>query len=389
MKTIFLVMCYFLTLYATTIEQLVEKTLHNAPSLDAVKAKIAYFRANEDLALQFANPSVSIASNSLSQSEKMAQTTLTLKQKIYFYGKRDAKAAIAKRMQELEGISLERLQVELAFLVKKSSYEYLKTKELLKIIQSYIELTKESIDLFESYSANSDGMHMGLMNAELVLSDLKVTKAKEEALLQLQKAEIEYLINGSFDDITQQLQKPKLPSLEDLLQTKANKDILYANKEVDLNKAKLKSIDLEHYSDVEFFAGYAYRKNFDDYVSFGLTLPLPIYGSEDIKTKMAQKKLLEAQAKAKDQTLAITKQIKQTYALLKREFEIYTIIQTDTMPKVEHILELTTSMVSSGEMLFKYIEVLDKKLRLDEASTIALANYYIYYAQITKLQGKR
>ena len=72
---------------------------------------------------------------------------------------------------------------------------------------------------------------------------------------------------------------------------------------------------------------------------------------------------------------------------MKSSYDIYHIIQEDALPQVAHMFELSTSSISVGSDLFKYIDVLFQKLDLEKKSIAAVYNYNKAHAKIEELQG--
>jgi hypothetical protein len=166
-----------------------------------------------------------------------------------------------------------------------------------------------------------------------------------------------------------------------------NKNLAIKDKEIQKNRAMVKTADLNNYPDINLIGGYSYRNNFDNYWTFGVGVSLPIYGSEDYKEEEARKLTLSAISLKEDTKIAIDSDFKAAYIQMKSSYEIYHIVHDEALPQVEHMFELTSSSIATGGDLFKYIDILIKKLKLEQRSIAAVAAYNRAEAKISALQG--
>ena len=387
-KTFFYTLLIASSLNALTLSEVIEKSLTNSPSLESITAKI---RANEhasDVANQFSNPELSLTKNSIDSSEPMSQTVLTIKQKLPYYGKRDAKQKIA--LAE-DGVLKSRLASARATMVQKiktEAYTIWELRELYKIINEYITLTKQNIDLYESYTSVDDNQHIGIMKAELSLADLEIQKSQLSSQIYASYAKLSYLAAFNVTNIEISLtiaDKPNLHSLSMGLDT--NPELLIKDKELKKETAKIEVAEINNYPDVNLIAGYAYRENFDNYFNVGLALSLPMYGTEDAQEEVVRAQALSVVSQKEDTKIAISAELKIYYAQMLSSYQIYHIIQDDALPQIAHMFDLSNSSISTGGDLFRYIDVLFDKLALEQKSINAVSNYNKANAQISQLAG--
>jgi len=167
-----------------------------------------------------------------------------------------------------------------------------------------------------------------------------------------------------------------------------NNTILIKEKEMKKSKAILDSAEINNYPVIDFLASYSHRKNFDDFSTFGIGISLPIYGVEDSKEERARAMLLSAHSLKEDTKTIINSEFDTTYFQMKSKYEIYHIIHDDAMPQINHMFDLINSSISTGGDLFKYIDILVQKLKLEQKSIAAIANYNRAEAKITALRGE-
>jgi len=390
-KTLLLTALFFLnSLSAMTLDEVISTALSHSPSLEVIEARLKANEESIDIADQFENPEIFLTKNSLENSQAMSQTSVTLKQKIPYYSKREKRENIALAEEELLQEKLQSAKVKLVGSIKNEAYLIWELQEEKKIINEYIKLTKQNIKLYESYTTLQSNQHMGIMKAELSLSDLKVQKTLLESKIATAYARLSYLSAIQIDSLSIDLSMQKRPNLQALKRSllESNPDIVIRNKEILKQRAKVSLAEINNYPDIALIAGYAYREKFDNYFNIGFGLSLPIYGTEDAKEQIQRALLLEKKSQKTDSELALFSQLKSYYAQMLSAYKIYHIIVDEALPQVAHMFDLSSSSISVGSDLFKYIDVLFQKLDLEMKSIQAVANYKRAQAQISQLRGE-
>ena len=390
MKSIFLTL-YLLssTLYALSVDEVITKALASNPSLESITHRITANKSNINVSNQFDNPVLSLASNSLDKDQAMSRSTVTIGQKLPYFGKRDSLQKVAQAQEKVLNGNLEKARVMLVNEIKNQAYSIWELEELYKTIEEYENITKQNIELFESYTATAANQHMGIMSAELTLSDLRIKRATLEAQIQVAFAKLSYLASFEVQNLEINLVIIDLPSQQSFQEGLVNnKDLLVKEKEIRKNKAIVDMADLNNYPDINLIASYAYRENFDDFMTFGVGLTLPIYSTEDYKEEEAQALTLSSVSLKEDTKLAVNSEFKTAYVGMKSAYKIYHIVEDEALPQIEHMFELTSSSISTGGDLFKYIDILVQKLKLEQKSIAAVGIYNRSIAKIEALSGE-
>ena len=377
------------SLQAMSLSKVIEASLSKSPSLEVINARLKANKQNIDIADQFDNPQLLLTKNTIDAAQPMSQSVITFKQKLPYYSKREKRADVAVAEDNVLQEKLGAAQVKLVERIKNEAYTIWELRELEAIIDEYITLTKQNINLYESYTSVSDNQHMGIMKAELSLSDLEVQKTALDAKIYTAYARLSYLAATKVKSLNIDLKishKPNLAALKASLNN--NPDIMIQEREISKQSAKVELADINNYPDITLLAGYAYREQHDNYFNFGLGLSLPMYGTEDAKEEEQRALLLAKKSQKSDTVLAITSQVEIYYAQMLASYKIYHIIEDDALPQVAHMFELSSSSISTGSDLFKYIDVLFQKLDLEKKSINAVANYKRSEAQIAALKGE-
>ena len=377
------------SLYSITLDEIIDSSLSKSPSLETIEARIEANKQNINVSKQFSNPQLLLTTNTLDSSQAMSQTVLTIKQKLPYYGKRDSNEKVALAQDGVLEQKLQSAKVTLVQRIKNEAYTIWELEELYKITDEYVRLTKRNIELYESYTSISDNQHMGIMKASLSLSELKIEKNSIKAKIHSAYARLSYLAALEVEelDITLEIgEKPNLSKLQNSLSS--NPQILLQEKELQKQNAKVEMASVNNYPDINLIVGYSYRENFDDFLNIGVGLSLPIYSREDYKEEEARSLLLSAKSKKEDTKIAVDSTLKVYYSQMLSYYEIYHIIEDDALGKLSHMFELSNSSISTGSDLFKYIDVLFSKLRLEKKSINAVSNYNRAQAKISQLRGE-
>ena len=389
MKHLLLFICLFLSLSAQNLDEIISSALENSPSLEAMNERIVAHKENISVSDSFANPEVLILTNTIDDNEPMSQSSISIKQKLPYFGKQKARKNIAFAQDNMLQNTLESAKSKLVYLIKMQAYTLYELEGVYKIICDYEDLTKQNLELYESYTSTSDNQHMGIMSAELALSDLRIQKSFLISQINSAYAKLSYLSASEITELDLLLDVEKIDGLNVLKEgLENNLDLSVKQKEVELVEANLQRVDLDNYPDVALVAGYSYRDKFDDFASFGVGMSLPIYGSEDYKREEARRLVLAKRALKEDTRLRVDADFQMAYAQMKSAYETYHIINDQALPQLEHMFELINSSVSAGADLFKYIDILIQKLKLEKRSIKAVANYNKAQAKIEALKGE-
>ncbi|MFK5937931.1 MAG: TolC family protein [Sulfurimonas sp.] len=387
-QTLLLAFLLASSIEAMTLTEIIDLSLSKSPSLDVINARIEANKQNIKLSQQFANPELFLSRNTLDSKQAMHKTTLTFKQKLPYFDKRDTNKQVAIAGDNILDEKLKQAKVNLVEEIKNEAYTIWELKELYKIVENYVQLTKRNIELYEAYTSIDDNKHMGILKAELSLSDLQIQKSRLNAKIYSAYARLSYLAAFEVKELEIDLyitKKPNLTSLKSCLIS--NPDVIIKEKELLKENAKIKVAEMDKYPDFNLLAGVVYRENFDNYFNIGLGISLPLYGSEDIKKEQQVAYALSVASQKSDVEISINAKLREYYAQMLSFYEVYHIVQDNSLPQIEHMFQISNSSISIGGDLFKYIDVLFLKLNLEKQSINAIANYNRVDAKIAALQG--
>jgi len=359
---------------AVTLDAVIEKALKTHVSLQAIEERLNAEDYQISVTRNFANPEIAFSVNDIQldditdrSREPMQTTGVIVKQKFPYFGKRDAATAYSRARKEVTVSTLEAAKVRLVEQIKMTAYSIWEAEEELRIIDQYIQVTRQSIDLNTAYTSTRTSSHMGIMSAELSLSQLKIKRQRYKSRRQALYARLSYLAAQPVEELEIELhvQKPETMAFY-LSQLTNNRGYAMESSEAEAAQNRVKVEELSGNVDPALQVGYFYRQAFKDYVNVSLSMALPIYGSESDKSEAARKMALSAASTSRDYMARLKGETEGLYAELEEAYAIYRIIHDESMPQIEHMFDLTSASVQSGQELFVYIDLLKQKLALDE-----------------------
>lgn len=395
MRIYFLLLLPF-WLSATSLSTLIENAKSTHTSLKIIEQKLNSFNDEYAASRNFSNPVISLSISDIQLDdprarslEPMQYSAIKLKQSIPYFGKRDAKSKQVSAKQNTLNSLLESAKVQLIKSIKITAYNIYRAKEKLRITDEYINLSKQNIELYTAYSNSDTNAHMGIMSAELNLSQLKIKRSELESTLIGLYKKISYLSAMQISHITLNTTIKK-PKEIDYYLDEIKQNYSYKVKEATVQEANadIKIKELDSYVDTSVQVGYYHREAFNDYLSIGVDFALPLYGTEKSKEQASRKILLSRKSEMHDFENQLYVEMTDTYAKLQYSYKVYNIIQNESLPTIKHMFDLTDSSIKSGSELLNYIEMLQKKLALDEQSIDAIASYYKALSSLEALIGK-
>lgn len=383
-------------IFAQSLESLVESAKNSHTSLEAIKQRLDSVSDEYEASRNFSNPQLSISvsdiqlNDSMNRSiEPMQFSALNFTQNIPYFGKRDALGKKVQAKKHELYITLQGARVNLVKEIKISAYKIWQAQEQLKITDEYITLIKQNTELYTAYSTNDTSAHMGIMSAELILSQLKIKKSNLESLLESLYVKLSYLSAADVLTISVDMGVKALKDIGYYLgKLSSNKSYMSKNASVEMAEAELSVKELASGVDTVLNVGYYHRESFEDYVNIGIAFSLPLYGTERSQEEASRKIALATKSEALNYKNYISSQISDIYAKLKDSYRVYNIINKESLPQIKHMADLSSTSVKNGAELFVYTQMLEKKLILDEQSINSVASYHIATAALDALIGE-
>lgn len=336
-----------------------------------------------DISTLFDNPQLSLDISDIDLSrpfdrgiEPMQYQAIGFKQKFPWFGKLEAKKGVSLARRAILLDSYNEARVELALQVRLAYYSIVSIKKQIYILGRYKRLLAKSISLYSSYLSVDKDSHNSRMVDSLSLSNTKIEIERYKSLLKAYKSRLSYLTKSK-SKVSAKIRVKSPKSLRHYISR------LHHNPSYQKMKSKVKKAnankrveDLSIYPDPYLKVGYFNRQRFNDYLSIGVGVSLPIYGKERLKSQIAQKELLASKSDELDFRDILKRDISIEYAKLKEAYKIYKILTNESLPKLKHIFELSQASIQNGGDIVSYINLLSQKSRL-EAGIVSIRLRYI------------
>jgi hypothetical protein len=383
------------TLGAQTLQEIISHTLESHNSLKAIEQKLSSLDELQALTQNFANPELSLSVSDIQLNdisnrsiEPMQYTALSFKQKIPYFGKRDAASKLVKSQKEVLFNSLEEAKIRLAKEIKLVAFRVWEMEKKRAILDEYIELSDKNIELSSAYNVSGE-MHIEIMTMHLILSDLKVKRATINSTIEGLYSKLSYLSSLEVSSVELEVDMFEPKTLDKyLLELKNNKRYKMTLAQMKSKESEIEVKKLASSLDPVVSVGYFYRESFEDYLSFSIGSALPIYGSESLATQKVRKEKLEATYRSSDVYESLKSKLKLSFSNLKNSYKVYEIIKEESLPELEHMVTLSNTMLKNGNTLLLYIKLLEKRLSLQEKLYSAQATFKRAEAEITALRGE-
>ena len=392
------IFCFLLSVgvaHAQSIHQLIDLSIKNHPSLQTIEHRLSAMDDKIEKSQNFSNPDLSFTINDIQFDdptdrglEPMQYNAINIKQKFPWFGKLDARKTYTLAQKSVMMDSYEAAKTVLVESIRITAYTIKELEERIRIINRYKTLAQQNIDLYTAYASAENKSHTSSMSASLMLSKIKIRAERYAMILKSQKAKLKYLVQGNVTTVSDALQirRPKpLGSYLSKLENNPNyKMKLSEHKVADANK---EIHDLSVTPDPYVKVGYFNRTEYPDYASVTVGFSLPLYGSEELDSEAARKEVLAAQSASLDYRYSLESEITAMYAKLTESYQIYKIIQNESLPQLEHMFELSQSSIQNGGDLFAYTNLLEQKLALEEELIFIKAEYLRTNAKLKSLTG--
>ncbi len=383
-------------LQAQSVQQLIDNSIKSHPSLQTIQHRLSAMNERVEGSQNLSNPDLSLTINDIQFDhpadrglEPMQYNAINFKQQFPWFGKLDARKTFTEAQKSIMLDSYEAAKITLAEEIRMTAYTIKELEERIRIVNRYKAVAKQNIDLYTAYASTENKSHTSSMSASLMLSKIKIRSERYNTILKSQKAKLKYLVQGNVSSISDRLQIKRPKSLDSYLSKLQNNPTyhmkLSEKNAADANKAIQ---DLSITPDPYVKIGYFNRTEYPDYASVTVGISLPIYGSEKLNSEAARKEVLAAQSASLDYRASLESKIDIMHAKHSEAYEIYNIIQNESLPQLEHMFELSQSNIQSGGDLFTYTNLLEQKLALEEQRATIKAEYFRTQARLKSLIGE-
>jgi outer membrane protein TolC len=377
-----------------SVDDLIDKAFKNNPSIKQIKQKIKETNSQIKLSSLWQNPKLSIKVSDIQFDDPINRTiepmqfsSITYTQTIPYYGKTKQKEKIQKKKKILIKSSLENLKVQMAKEIKILSVNIWYIEHLIKIIKDTINIAKQDISLHESYSSLQSKHHIGIMSAQMELSNLKLQKSDLIKNKEQLYSKLSYWYSEEITQLNFNYKIDFIPLLSSYI-AKENKIIKQACERLEIDKAKIKLAQLNKNPDPSVSLGYFYRGGYNDYVSISYSTSLPIYKKEHLLKKIEKRNYISDKFDLLNKKNKIKAEIKEAYFKLKNAYEKNHIIKQENLAQIDHMFDINDADFQNSNSLFNRFILLKQKLKFESLQLQTVKEFYTQKAILSALTGK-
>lgn len=362
------------------IDTIIENTFKNNYTLKALEQAIKSSKEQIALSSKWKNPTLSFGVSDIQFNdvtrrdlEPMQAQFIGFSQIVPINDKLKTQEKIASNDYEISKYLLEDRKLQ----YKSKIYEY----------TYYIKLLEERLFLFDEFKSNTlkleellkqlykynKASQIQILNTQIMTQELNLKSQKLKTMLNTINLKLEQIIYEKTENININTSIKEVKLLPNI---NTHPKILSLNQE----SKKQDNISIlekqKKNSDVMLSFNYFQRDSkYEDYVNIALSIPLSIYGSENIKAKKAKIKTVEINHKLQDTILSFENKI-QTYQInIDDSIKTLNIINQNIIPKFNHLQKVLESynsykaskMIDSRSLINNLNEVIKYKLKaIDE-----------------------
>ena len=389
-KVVFTSLIFASYLFGTSIEDIVQKSLQNNFDIKSLENSIEIANFQIKQAKNWENPMISFKANDIMLNKnylnKQKEYGIELSQTIPIGKRLELEESIAKKDKLLKEQTLQDIKLEFESKIYLYSYTILILENRLKLLNEYQKNLNRLEELYTKlYSYDKVSLNE-ILNTQISKYDLQMKinelqTTKDNLYLSLEQISYEK-INKIDDSLV--LKDINKQQIEELLIFHPKIQTLQTTSQKYKDTAQLE--DAKKFSSVTLALEYMQNKE-QDYANITMSMPLPIYNTENINKLKANLNTNETNNKLDSQIHNLRLQTKIYLNNLEQYKTNYKILQEKIVPikqKIQKVLEefVGFDKESLKENLNSLNELIDYEMKASEQLEKYFENYseLIYYS---------
>ena len=389
-KVVFTSLIFASYLFGTSIEDIVQKSLENNFDIKSLENSIEIANFQIKQAKNWENPMISFKANDIMLNKNYLNNQkeygIELSQAIPIGKKLELEESIAKKDKLLKEQTLQDIKLEFESKIYLYSYTILILENRLKLLNEYQKNLNRLEELYTKlYSYDKVSLNeilntqISKYDLQMKINELQITKDN----LYLSLEQISYEKIDKIDDNL---------VLKDINRQQIEEQLIFHPKIQTLQTTRQKYKDTAQLEDAKKFSSVTlaleYMQNKEqDYANITMSMPLPIYNTENINKLKANLNTNETNNKLDSQIHNLRLQTKIYLNNLEQYKTNYKILQEKIVPikqKIQKVLEefVGFDKESLKENLNSLNELIDYEMKASEQLEKYFENYseLIYYS---------
>ena len=389
-KVVFTSLIFASYLFGTSIEDIVQKSLENNFDIKSLENSIEIANFQIKQAKNWENPMISFKANDIMLNKnylnKQKEYGIELSQAIPIGKKLELEESIAKKDKLLKEQTLQDIKLEFESKIYLYSYTILILENRLKLLNEYQKNLNRLEELYTKlYSYDKVSLNE-ILNTQISKYDLQMKINELQTTKDNLYLSLEQISYEKIDKIDDSL------VLKDINRQQIEEQLIFHPKIQTLQTTSQKYKDTAQLEDAKKFSSVTlaleYMQNKEqDYANITMSMPLPIYNTENINKLKANLNTNETNNKLDSQIHNLRLQTKIYLNNLEQYKTNYKILQEKIVPikqKIQKVLEefVGFDKESLKENLNSLNELIDYEMKASEQLEKYFENYseLIYYS---------
>ena len=389
-KVVFTSLIFASYLFGTSIEDIVQKSLENNFDIKSLENSIEIANFQIKQAKNWENPMISFKANDIMLNKNYLNNQkeygIELSQAIPIGKKLELEESIAKKDKLLQEQTLQDIKLEFESKIYLYSYTILILENRLKLLNEYQKNLNRLEELYTKlYSYDKVSLNE-ILNTQISKYDLQMKinelqTTKDNLYLSLEQISYEKIDKIDDSLVLKNINKQQI---EELLIFHPKIQTLQTTSQKYKDTAQLE--DAKKFSSITLALEYMQNKE-QDYANITMSMPLPIYNTENINKLKANLNTNETNNKLDSQIHNLRLQTKIYINNLEQYKTNYKILQEKIVPikqKIQKVLEefVGFDKESLKENLNSLNELIDYEMKASEQLEKYFENYseLIYYS---------
>ena len=389
-KVVFTSLIFASYLFGTSIEDIVQKSLQNNFDIKSLENSIEIANFQIKQAKNWENPMISFKANDIMLNKNYLNNQkeygIELSQAIPIGKKLELEESIAKKDKLLQEQTLQDIKLEFESKIYLYSYTILILENRLKLLNEYQKNLNRLEELYTKlYSYDKVSLNE-ILNTQISKYDLQMKinelqTTKDNLYLSLEQISYEKIDKIDDSLVLKNINKQQI---EELLIFHPKIQTLQTTSQKYKDSAQLE--DAKKFSSITLALEYMQNKE-QDYANITMSMPLPIYNTENINKLKANLNTNETNNKLDSQIHNLRLQTKIYLNNLEQYKTNYKILQEKIVPikqKIQKVLEefVGFDKESLKENLNSLNELIDYEMKASEQLEKYFENYseLIYYS---------
>ena len=389
-KVVFTSLIFASYLFGTSIEDIVQKSLQNNFDIKSLENSIEIANFQIKQAKNWENPMISFKANDIMLNKNYLNNQkeygIELSQAIPIGKKLELEESIAKKDKLLQEQTLQNIKLEFESKIYLYSYTILILENRLKLLNEYQKNLNRLEELYTKlYSYDKVSLNE-ILNTQISKYDLQMKINELQTTKDNLYLSLEQISYEKIDKIDDSL------VLKDINRQQIEEQLIFHPKIQTLQTTSQKYKDTAQLEDAKKFSSITlaleYMQNKEqDYANITMSMPLPIYNTENINKLKANLNTNETNNKLDSQIHNLRLQTKIYLNNLEQYKTNYKILQEKIVPikqKIQKVLEefVGFDKESLKENLNSLNELIDYEMKASEQLEKYFENYseLIYYS---------